>query len=81
MAINAPETPAWLREVPAVVTLRRIWLQNFTREEAAIRWRATEDTPTSATFVSSPYDGDAHYARKRTTQWVGSYTDGVPGWR
>ncbi len=70
-AINAPATPAWLREVPAVATLRRIWLQNFTREEAAIRWRATEDTPTSATFVSSPYAGDARYARKRTTQWVG----------
>ena len=28
-AIAAPNAPAWLREVPAVRLLRRVWLQNF----------------------------------------------------
>jgi predicted HicB family RNase H-like nuclease len=27
--------------------------------------------PRAAQFISSPYDLDAHYARKHTTQWVG----------
>jgi len=25
----------------------------------------------AARFISSPYDPDAHYAKKRTTTWVG----------
>lgn len=70
-AIGADDAPAWLRELPAVDTLRRIWVQNYARDETAIRWRATEDVPPSARFISSPYDRDARFARKRTTQWVG----------
>lgn len=37
-----------------------------------VRWRTDEDgLPASAHFISSPYDVEAHYARKRTTSWVG----------
>src|SRR5215210_4336776 len=43
-ALWAADTPAWLREVPAVETLRQVWLQQYTRERAAtsfrVRWRA-----------------------------------------
>lgn len=28
-AVAAPDAPAWLRELPAVETLRRVWVQNF----------------------------------------------------
>jgi len=70
-ALGAADAPTWLRAIPAVDTLRQVWVQNYARDDAAIRWRATEDTPTSATFISSPYDRDARFARKRTTQWVG----------
>ena len=28
-AVAAPDAPAWLREVPAVRLLRRVWMQNF----------------------------------------------------
>jgi transposase len=28
-AVYADTAPAWLREIPAVQTLRRVWVQNF----------------------------------------------------
>ncbi len=70
-AVWAPDAPAWLREVPAVETLRRVWVQQFRLDERVVRWRATDDIPPAAVFIGSPYDEDAHYARKGTTSWVG----------
>jgi transposase len=70
-ALYAPGEPAWLREVPAVETLRRVWVQQFRLDEGAVRWRASGALPPAAVFIGSPYDGDAHYARKDTTSWVG----------
>ena len=71
-AIDAADAPAWLREVPAIQTLRRIWVQQFYRTQERIRWRtAAEGLPPAARMISSPYDRDAHYAKKYTTSWVG----------
>jgi transposase len=70
-AVYDADAPAWLREVPAVETLRRVWVQQYQRAEGAVRWRGSGDIPPGAVFISSPHDADAHYARKRTTQWVG----------
>jgi transposase len=36
-----------------------------------VGWRADDAIPPASRFISSPHDGDAHYARKRSTQWVG----------
>ena len=53
-------------------TLRRVWVQNFYRDQEQLRWRTeVQGIPAAAHFISSPYDPDAHYARKRSTQWVG----------
>jgi len=71
IAIYAADAPAWLREVPAVDTLRRVWIQQYQLVDGAVQWRAAEEIPPAATFISSPHDLDAHYAKKRTTQWVG----------
>jgi len=71
-AVSAPEAPAWLREVPAVETLRRVWVQQFYLEAGQIRWRTeAEGIPPSGVFISSPYDTEARYAKKHTTTWVG----------
>jgi len=70
-AVWAPDAPAWLREIPAVETLRRVWVQQCRLEGGASRWRAAEDIPPAAVCIGSPYDADAHYARKGTTSWVG----------
>lgn len=72
LAIAAADAPHWLCEVPAVDVLRQVWVQNYVPSEHGPRWRTQEDgLPPSSRFVSSPYDRDAHYARKRTTSWVG----------
>ena len=70
-ALYAPGEPAWLREIPAVETLRRVWVQQFRLDAGAVRWRASGDIPPAAVFIGSPHDADAHYARKDTTSWVG----------
>lgn len=37
-----------------------------------VRWReAEEGIPPASLFINSPYDTEAHYARKRFTTWVG----------
>ncbi len=66
----ASETAAWLAQVPAVETLRRVWVQQFHAEEP-IRWRAAQDLPPSAVVISSPYDPEARYSKKRETAWTG----------
>jgi transposase len=69
-AVDAPTAPAWLREVPAVQTLRRCWLQQFYAGEP-VRWRTAADLPPAPLLLSSPYDPEARYSRKRTTEWTG----------
>jgi transposase len=70
-AIDHPEAPPWLREIPAVATLRQVWIQNYWWDGTQLRWREADNIPPAAQFISSPYDLDAHDARKHTTPWVG----------
>jgi transposase len=70
-AVDHPDAPPYLREVPAVVVLRRVWIQNYLWDGTQLRWREADNIPPAAQFISSPYDAEAHYARKHTTQWVG----------
>ena len=70
-ALFEPGAPAWLAEVPAVEILRRVWVQNYQWSEGKLGWRSTENIPPAALYISSPYDLDAHYSKKRTTSWVG----------
>jgi transposase len=71
-AIYDQRAPRWLREVPAVETLRRAWVQQFYMEAGQAHWRTEEEgLPPSRLFISSPYDEEARYARKHTTSWVG----------
>ncbi len=70
-AIYAPSAPAWLREVPAVQTLRRVWVQHFFWGDGELRWRDTANRPAAGNCIDSPYDPEAHYAKKRDTGWTG----------
>jgi len=80
-AVVVPDAPKWLREVPAVEVLRRVWVQTFClvneTEPAAggrseVRWRSeVEGFPPSLLMVASPYDPDVHYAKKRQISWIG----------
>lgn len=71
-ALLCADAPPWVRQVPAVETLRRVWVQNFLATADGVRFRTPEDgLPRASGFISSPFDLDAHLAQKRTTSWVG----------
>lgn len=79
-AIDGAMTPVWLRQVPAMRILRRVWLQNYMRtgtehlgkgSEGQFSWREVGNIPPATLFLSTPYDPEARYARKRSTSWIG----------
>lgn len=70
-ALYAPEAPPWLREIPAVQTLRQVWVEQFYHEGNTLRLRRAEDLPPAGQRVNSPYDPEARYAQKRDTVWIG----------
>lgn len=71
-ALGRPESPVWLRTIPAVETLRQVWIQSFVPIlNGGPRWRQKDELPPSSQRISSPYDPEARYAHKRSTTWVG----------
>lgn len=72
-AIYTPDSPDWLHRIPAVETLRQVWIQQFyaRSEDGSVQWRTTKDMPPSTIAIHSPYDVEAHYSSKRSVDWVG----------
>lgn len=81
-AVSAPPAPTWLRAVPAVETLRQVWVQQYHAPDDADgtsgasgsgggRWRDTADIPPAARHINSPHDPEARYCTKRGTVWTG----------
>jgi transposase len=70
-AVAAPGAPEWLRQVPAVETLRQAWDQQYHRDGGEVRWREGKDLPPGEQRLASPYDLDARYGVKRGHGWTG----------
>jgi transposase len=76
-AVRAPGAPAWLRELPAVETLRAVWIQQYYRNidehgEKVIRREASEHgLPPGRLQLVCPYDLDARYSEKHGKGWEG----------
>lgn len=70
-AIEADTTPAELRELTAVKTLRLMWEHQYQRANGTVGWRAAADLPPAGVRFDSPYDPEAHFGNKRTTTWTG----------
>ena len=79
--VYGPGAPDWLRQIPAVDVLRRIWIQQFHRDvdtttgRAEVRRREPapdgDGLPPGDLKIISPYDLDARYSIKRDTRWSG----------
>jgi transposase len=69
--LDDPVTPSYLREIPAIQTLRRVWGQQFLIADDKVCLRTTDDRLRSAELVASPYDDEARFSQKRQTKWVG----------
>lgn len=71
-AVYAANAPVWLRTIPAVEALRRMWMQQYVVIDDTLGWRSEEQgLPPASLFISSPYDVEAHYGKKHSTLWVG----------
>ncbi len=70
-ALWSSEAPTWIKALPAVETLRRVWVHSFLPTAAGLRWRAKDNVPPSGLRISSSYDTEARYAHKRSTTWTG----------
>lgn len=60
-----------LKDLPAVETLRQVWLQNFYQIDGQIHLRQQKDQPPSAQRITSPYELEARCSSKRDTTWTG----------
>jgi transposase len=71
--VYAAHRSAELLALPAVQILRQVWLQQFyaSADDQPIRWRLADDLPPAPLLISSPYDPDARYGKKRSTEWTG----------
>jgi transposase len=69
--LDGPATPACLREIPAIQTLRRVWSQQFLIAQGHVRLPIADQLPRSAELLASPYDDEARFSQKRQTRWVG----------
>jgi transposase len=81
-ALEAPETPAGLREFPSIATLRQAWQRHYDRatDEGArqgspavshVRFKPNRELPPAAAGIESPYDPEARYRHQCDTQWTG----------
>jgi transposase len=70
-AIDAATDQPMLAQVPAVLTLRRLWAEQYTGTAGQLRWREVKEMPAPAGLLSSPYDTEARYSTKREVNWVG----------
>jgi transposase len=66
-----PQTPAEIQTHPAVEILRRVWVQQYYREEEQITWRKADNLPPADRAIESPYDPEARFSIKRQTKWLG----------
>ncbi|WP_274559851.1 IS1182 family transposase [Streptomyces spiramyceticus] len=70
-AVFAPGTPAGLRGLAEVETLRQVWVQSFHHVDGEVRRRGPKDRPPGALRLVTPYDTDARGSVKRDTMWDG----------
>src|SRR5438477_9286890 len=81
-ALETPDAPAELRELPRIEALRRTWQRHYERTPCApaspgapsacrVRFKASRELPPAAEGIESPYDVEARYRHKRDTQWTG----------
>ena len=79
-AVYDKASPSWLAELPAVETLRKVLVQNYTlvihaggREVVKRREKQPEGDgiPPGRYRIASPYDADARWGAKRDESWLG----------
>ena len=69
--IDEAQSMPWLRDVPAVVILRKVWEQQFTKPPAPLRFLEQDEQEPCAERIASPHDTDARFSIKQDIEWTG----------
>jgi len=69
--IDQETEQAWVREIPAVLILKKIWEQQYKLDDGKIRHRDIKEMPPVGEWIRSPFDPEARYGKKRSRYWVG----------
>lgn len=75
--LDAEETPSELKQLPKVQALRTAWSRHFeydtmsTGSPPSVRFKSNREVAKAEEKIESPYDIDARYRNKRSTQWTG----------
>jgi len=70
-AIYSDLAPTWLRELPAVDVMLRVWRQQYYLEGDQVHWRDDKNLPPFKLLIVSPDDIEARNRTKRETNWSG----------
>ena len=70
-ALEAAETPARLRALPAVALLRRVWEHQCAGTAGQVRLCEAQDLPPVTEQIETPHESEARYGAKRGHHWVG----------
>jgi transposase len=69
--VDTTPTLSWLQELPAVVSLRQVWQEQFTPPTGPVRLKTVPELAPAAALIASPYDPEARFSTKRAISWVG----------
>lgn len=69
--IYAARDHSYLAALPAVETLRKVWLHHFWLDEGKLCYRAANDLAPANARLNSPYDPEAEFGKKGTYTWTG----------
>ena len=72
--IDAAVEQPWLAQLPAIHVLREVWTAQYIKADGQLRWRTVRERPATAEQISSPYDPEARYGKKRDISWTGYKT-------
>jgi transposase len=70
-AIYSDPAPQWLRQLPTVDVMLRIWRQQYYIEADQVQWRSDKQLPPFKLLIVSPDDIEARNRTKRETNWSG----------
>jgi transposase len=70
-AIYRDDAPVWLRQIPSVGVMCRIWIQQYYVEDGCLKWREKDNLPPHKLLIISPDDIEARNRTKRETNWNG----------
>lgn len=69
--VSCGQSSSWLRELPAVEMLRRVWVQQYEVIDGHVRLRKPDNIPAGQHRYRSPYDPDSRVGGKHDLVWAG----------